>query len=211
MNLITVSSMGWHKTRNTTSALVRELSKGRNNLLATLDEAAINRGRPLSDAPLVAREIYLGDWLKKHTEGYHLDLRAVSLDALHIEKDSVILLDASGYPAQVLEDLARGIRQAWFALPHWPTTLVLVADDADLLMVSEFFMDVFYLRPRGMNAIEVRRMTRRLARKATLARWFGIKASRLQRNMEKVLDFAERVFSADEKLKSQRATKWKHQ
>lgn len=210
MNLIAVSSIGWHKNRTMTSALVREVCEGRNGLLATLDEAAISRGQPQSDRPLQAHEINLGDWLKKHTEEYRLDLRALSLDALHITPESVILLDASGYPAQVLEELAIGIRQAWFALPDWPTALVLVADDADLLTVSEFFMDVFYLRPRGLNAIEVRRMSKRLTRRATLARWFGIKASRLQHNVGRVLDFAERVFSADEKLKSQRAAKWKH-
>lgn len=210
MNLITVSSMGWHKKRSITSTLVCELCEGRDGLLATLDEAAISRGKPQSNETLQAHEINLGDWLKKHTEEYRLDLRALTLDALHITPKSVILLDASGYPAHVLEDLAIGIRQAWFALPDWPTALILVADDADLLTVSEFFMDVFYLRPRGLNAIEVRRMSKRLTRKATLARWFGIKASRLHRGVGRLLDFAERMFSVDERLKSQRATKWKH-
>lgn len=211
MNLITISSVAWHKHNAQASAITHHLLASQDGAHITLDVPSVTRSHtadtPVPPTPLIP----LARWLKLNTEDYRLDLNALNTDALAITEDTNLFVDASGYPVRVLEELARGIRQTWFPLPDWPASLVIIADDADLLHISELFADMFYIRPVGLNSAEVKRITKRLVRRATLARWFGIKATRVQRAADKLWSLVELLFAAGDQIKSERTSKWKHQ
>lgn len=190
MNIIAVSGVAWHRENDAVRAVIARLIEGRREAQVVIDYASLQRvgAGDASDMESIKPEVIdLASWLRPYADDYQVDLRAMSVKSREIRKDSVIALDASGYPATVVRELAKNIRQTWFPLPEWPLALIVIVNDADLLDVSEAFMDTFYVRPTGINATESRQISIRIAKKAAFARIFGLKAERLQRNIDRLI------------------------
>jgi hypothetical protein len=192
MNIVTVSGAVWHRENDATRAIIAGLIEGRRDMQAVLDFHSVQRAAEVSavrDATFFVNPefIDIARWLRPYADDYQVDLHAMSLQSRTIKSDSIIALDASGYPARVVRELSKNIRQTWFPLPEWPTALIIIVNDADLLDVSEAFMDTFYIRPRGINATESLQISKRIAKKAAFARMFGLKAERLQRNINRTI------------------------
>lgn len=209
MNLIALSALAWQKLSDASMSLICNLSEFNRHNMVTIDYETVKRAQA-GDKQHCIQTVTLQDWLRRNTDHYEVDLLALRTSVSQFKSDVPVLLDASGFTYEVVKNSLFEIRRAWFTLPEWHPSFILVCDDSMLLEISESLFDAFYVRPNVLTNPETVRISRAIERRAFLARWFGLRASKLQRGVDRVIDYVERKLTADERKAQSASMKWKH-
>lgn len=209
MRLIAVAATGWRVARMNALALIQELLASKSPaLVTTLDTETLRRASASKLGAIDVRIVSLESWLKPDADAYLVDVPAVHALATNLSAARPVILDCTGYPPGVIRESLQVARQAWFGLESWHPSFVLVCDDTHLRPLSDDLLDAFYVRPAALTSQEATRMARHIQKRATIARWFGARASRMQGRAYRVWDAFERALTRDRQQAL--ADKWKH-
>ena len=207
MNLIAISSAGWLSNQATARSLIQEILQTTSQSMTTIDLHALKLHTGRATADCDAHDINLSEWFKTGTDGYVVDQLAVHATAHLLDPRKPIILDGTGFSAASLQDALITARHAWFSLEEWHVAFVLICNDGVLLDASRVLSNNFYVQPAVLSPLEVTRMTKRLLRLAFVARWFGLRSSRVYGKSDTML---ENWLNRRETKQMRLAEKWSH-
>jgi hypothetical protein len=98
----------------------------------------------------------------------------------------LVVVDARHYTFELVASALQKARTAWYPLDHWHPTFAIVADDINLLRMLQTLAATFYSQPQVLTEREVKLIVRAVMRRAFIYRWFGARAGRTARWLEKL-------------------------
>jgi hypothetical protein len=211
VKLISISTSAWRNNHGRSCSLIQEILNENSNAPVTLDVDTVLRSGSANSGAISSRLIAISSWLKKGTDEYIVEYPSVQDSAARLDPSRPVFLDGAGYPATVILDVLRAVRQAWYLLDVWPTGFVLICDDTILLDISEAVVDTFYTRPTAFTAYEVAKMARQLQKHGVIARWVGPKRIRTFNMINRMWGRIDAFFFKQTEKQIAQAEKWMHQ
>jgi hypothetical protein len=187
MNLAIVSGMGWTLHRGAAETLLNRLAAGSAADTVLLDLDAVARETPGAGQPS-PHVIPFAQWMKDARLAQEaINPEAILASAGAVPPERIVLVDARNYSIELIADALAKARVAWYPLERWHPLFALVADDINLLRLMPLLAATFYSQPQVLTEREVRQIVRALMRRAFICRWFGARAGRSLRWLERVL------------------------
>lgn len=186
MNLAVVSATGWTRHQDGARTLLARLAAQGGDETVMLDADTIAREGP--GAHGLTCVIDFSDWIKDGRLAQEAINPQAILSAAHATPvEAIVLVDARNYSVELIAQALAKARLAWYPLERWHPVFALVSDDVNLLRVLALLASTFYSQPQVLSEREVRLIVRAMMRRAFIYRWFGARAGRALRWLEKTL------------------------
>lgn len=100
------------------------------------------------------------------------DLYTISMSARTYSVESIIVLDSTGHPSDIISAALLKCHQAWFHLDEWHRAFVLVCDDAVVHRFAGEVSVLFCIPAEVVQDKSIACITKKIRHRATIMRWF---------------------------------------
>lgn len=178
MNLIALSAKGWKKSPKVVKSILTELARKKviSTIIIDFKEVTSNlNNHDFNDNNFAVFNINDSEEnLSANARSFsEVSFTKLTSFAKNLSTDKIILIDATGSSIDKIYIILDNARRIWFHLDGWQPIFAIIADDYELVKVSEKLSTTFYLMPEIISNQEVQKWIKKIQLRAKLLKFFG--------------------------------------